>query len=130
MRISIKLTLAALVAIIGIGATSLTPSYAATCSTPAACAQIGVDKTNPDPTGTPTIEEVVQTIVNVLLFIIGAVSVVMIILGGIRYTISQGDSTAVANAKNTILYAVIGLVVAILAFAIVNFVIAQFVASP
>jgi hypothetical protein len=68
-----------------------------------------------------------QTVTNVLLFIIGAVSVVMLIIGGIRYTISQGDSSAVTSAKNTILYAIIGLVVAILAYAAVNFVISSFV---
>ncbi|MEO5949249.1 MAG: pilin [Candidatus Saccharimonas sp.] len=68
-----------------------------------------------------------QTITNVLLFIIGAVSVVMLIIGGIRYTISQGDSTAITGAKNTILYSIVGLVVAILAYAAVNFVIGNFV---
>ncbi len=67
-----------------------------------------------------------KTITNVLLFIIGAISVIMLILGGIRYTISQGDSTAVTSAKNTILYSIIGIVVAILAFAAVNFVIGSF----
>ncbi len=71
-----------------------------------------------------------QTITNVLLFVIGAVSVIMLIIGGIRYTISQGDSTAVTSAKNTILYAVIGIIVAILAFAIVNFVIGSFITGP
>lgn len=64
-----------------------------------------------------------KTVVNVLLFIIGAISVIMLIIGGIRYTISQGDSGAVTSAKNTILYAIIGLIVAILAYAIVNFVV-------
>ena len=64
-----------------------------------------------------------ETIVNILLFLIGAVSVIMLIYGGIRYTISGGDSTAVTSAKNTILYAVVGIVVAVLAFAVVNFVI-------
>lgn len=67
-----------------------------------------------------------KTITNVLLFIIGAVSVIMLIMGGIRYTVSQGDSSAVTSAKNTILYSIIGLVVAILAFAAVNFVIGSF----
>ena len=67
-----------------------------------------------------------QTVTNVLLFVIGAVSVIMLIIGGIRYTISQGDQNAVTSAKNTILYAVIGLVVAILAYAAVNFVIGSF----
>ncbi len=67
-----------------------------------------------------------KTITNVLLFIIGAISVIMLIIGGIRYTISQGDSTAITGAKNTILYSIIGIVVAILAFAAVNFVIGSF----
>jgi hypothetical protein len=61
-------------------------------------------------------------VVNILLFIIGAISVIMLIIGGIRYTISGGDSGAVTAAKNTILYAIIGLVVAFLAFAIINWV--------
>ena len=67
-----------------------------------------------------------RTITNVLLFLIGAVSVIMLIIGGIRYTISGGDSTAVTSAKNTILYAVIGIIVALLAYAVVNFVLSSF----
>lgn len=67
-----------------------------------------------------------KTITNVLLFLIGAVSVIMLIIGGIRYTISQGDSSAVTSAKNTILYAIIGIIVALLAYAIVNFVLGSF----
>ena len=73
---------------------------------------------------------VFQDITNILLFIIGAVSVIMLIIGGIRYTISQGDSSAITGAKNTILYAVIGIVVALLAFAIVNYVLVSLVADP
>jgi hypothetical protein len=69
---------------------------------------------------------VFKTITNVLLFIIGAVSVIMLIIGGIRYVVSGGDSSAVQNAKNTILYAIVGVVVAILAYAAVNFVIGSF----
>lgn len=68
-------------------------------------------------------------ITNVLLFIIGAISVIMLIIGGIRYTISGGDSTAVTNAKNTILYAIVGIVVALLAYALVNFVVGSFVSE-
>jgi hypothetical protein len=70
-----------------------------------------------------------RTITNVLLFLIGAISVIMLIIGGIRYVVSGGDSTAVANAKNTILYAIVGVVVAILAYAVVNFVIGSFSGS-
>lgn len=62
-------------------------------------------------------------VINTVLFVLGAVSVVMMIYGGVRYTLSGGDSSSVTAAKNTILYAVIGLVVALLAFSISNFVI-------
>ena len=70
-----------------------------------------------------------KTITNVLLFIIGAISVIMLIIGGIRYVVSGGDSGAITSAKNTILYAIVGIVVAILAYALVNFVIGSFSAS-
>lgn len=70
-----------------------------------------------------------QTVTNVLLFLIGAVSVIMLIVGGLRYVLSGGDSTAVTAAKNTILYAVIGIIVALLAYAIVNFVVTSFTAG-
>lgn len=56
-------------------------------------------------------------------FIIGAISVLMIIIGGIRYTTSNGDQGAITSAKNTILYSIIGLVVAIMSYGIVHFVI-------
>lgn len=69
---------------------------------------------------------VFSTITNIMLFLIGAISVIMIIIGGLRYVISGGSSSNVTAAKNTILYAVIGLVVAILAYAIINFVITSF----
>ena len=72
---------------------------------------------------------VFQTVTNILLFIIGAVSVIMLVIGGIRYTISGGDSNQITAAKNTILYAIIGIVVAIIAYAAVNFVIGSFGAN-
>ncbi|MDF2461224.1 MAG: conserved rane protein of unknown function [Candidatus Saccharibacteria bacterium] len=61
-------------------------------------------------------------IANALIFLVGAVSVIMIIVGGLRYVISNGDSKQIAAAKDTILYAVIGIIVAIAAYAIVRFV--------
>jgi hypothetical protein len=67
-----------------------------------------------------------RTITNVLLFILGAISVIMIIIGGLRYVVSGGNSTAVTAAKNTILYAIVGVIVALLAYAIVNFVLDSF----
>jgi hypothetical protein len=65
----------------------------------------------------------VKTVINTLLYILGIVAVIMIIVGAFRYVLSAGDAGAVTAAKNTILYAVVGLIVAILAFVIVNFVI-------
>jgi hypothetical protein len=66
------------------------------------------------------------TITNVLLFVVGAISVIMVIIGGLRYIISGGNTANVTTAKNTVLYAIIGIVVALFAYAIVNFVLSSF----
>ncbi len=60
---------------------------------------------------------------NTLIFLVGAVAVIFLIIGGLRYVISNGDSKAVEAAKNTILYAIVGIVVAVISFALVQFVI-------
>lgn len=65
----------------------------------------------------------VSGITNTLITIAGAIAVIVIIIGGIRYITSTGDATRVKQAKDTILYGVIGLIVVIMAYAIVNFVI-------
>lgn len=72
---------------------------------------------------------VFSTISSVLLFIVGAIAVIMIVIGGLRYVISGGDATQVQAAKNTILYALVGIIIAILAYAAVNFVIGSFAPS-
>lgn len=126
MRISIKLVTLSLLVTLGIASLTATPAYAAPCTTAADCIKDGVDKAG-GTKKTTSVGDLIQTIVDVLLFVLGAVAVIMIVIGGIRYTISQGDSAAITAAKNTILYAVIGLVVALLAYAIVHFVIGQFV---
>ena len=61
-------------------------------------------------------------ITSIALYVIGAISVIMLIWGGLRYIISGGDNKKVTDAKNTILYAIIGLIFAVLAYAIVRFV--------
>lgn len=66
-----------------------------------------------------------NTIINVALGVIGFLAVVMIIVGGVQYTTSAGDAQKVTKAKNTIMYGIIGLVIALLAYAIVNFVLAN-----
>ena len=72
---------------------------------------------------------VFRQITNTILYIAGIIAVIMLIIGGIKYVISGGDSKKVTDAKNTVLYAIIGLIVCFLAFAIVNFVIAALPAS-
>ena len=106
----------------------VTPAFAVDCSDPqsvginsAECAKgTGQSDSLTGESG------VFVTVTNILLFIIGAIAVIMLVIGGIRYTISNGDSNAVTAAKNTIMYAIIGIVVAILAYAAVNFVIGSF----
>lgn len=73
-----------------------------------------------------SINPVVQSVIGLLLWAIGLISVIMIIIGGIRYTMSNGDPGMVKAAKDTVMYAVIGLVVALVAFAIVKFVVGWF----
>lgn len=90
-------------------------------STAACQLQGGVNKVGGD-NNTTDLTTFITNIINIMLFIAGAVAVIMIIIGGIRYVTSNGDQAQVKSAKDTILYSVVGLVVAILAFAIVNFV--------
>jgi hypothetical protein len=70
---------------------------------------------------TTKINDIIHTIVNLLSAIVGVVAVIMIIVGGFRYITSGGNDTSVTSAKNTILYAIIGLVVVALAQLIVRF---------
>lgn len=88
--------------------------------------QDGVDRVTTGNTAGTSLESIIRIVINTLLFLIGIVAVVMIIMGGFRYIVSNGDTGAMTAAKNTILYAVVGLVVAIAAFAIVNFVLDAF----
>lgn len=66
-----------------------------------------------------------NVIINVIVGVIGFVAVAMIVMGGISFATSQGDTSKTTKARNTILYGVVGLVVALLAFAIVNFVLSN-----
>lgn len=66
---------------------------------------------------------VFKQVTNTVLYIVGIIAVIMLIIGGIRYVTSGGDAKKVTDAKNTVLYAIIGLIISFLAFAIVNFVI-------
>ena len=68
-----------------------------------------------------TDDSIVKQAINWMLYIIGSLSVIMLIVGGVRYVMSSGNEKGVKSAKDTILYAIIGVVVAVLAWSIVNF---------
>lgn len=72
------------------------------------------------------VNDIVQTVIDLLFWVIAIIAVVMIIVGGIKYVVSNGDASKITSAKNTVLYSVVGLVVALLAYAIVGFVIGRF----
>jgi len=120
-----------LLALIGVSSLVFAPitAYAADENTcvGAQCAQVGADKVKTGGAKTSNLSTAIKTVVNTLLFVIGVIAVIMIVIGGLKYTTSNGDSNQVTSAKNTILYAVIGLIVAIMAYALVNFVIKSFV---
>jgi hypothetical protein cdiviTM7_00627 len=64
----------------------------------------------------------IKTVVNVLLWAVGILSVIMIIFSGLRYITSAGDASKTKSAQSTLTYSVVGLIVAIMAYAIVNMV--------
>jgi hypothetical protein len=68
------------------------------------------------------VNKIIKTVINILSVVVGVAAVIMIIIGGLRYVTSGGDSSNVASAKNTILYAIVGLVIAAMAQFIVQFV--------
>ena len=74
---------------------------------------------------TTSVNDIMTDDINIFSLVVGVVSVIMIIIGGLKYITSAGDSGNVSGAKNTILYAIIGLVIVALAQIIVRFVLAK-----
>ncbi len=131
---SIKYKLLAFVAAIGFcsmvvlpGATHVAVAAEGTCDSASSCAKSGADEVGSTGSSSTSVGGIIKTVVSIMLFLLGAICVIMIIIGGIRYATSQGDKANLTGAKNTILYAVVGLVVAIAAYAIVDFVLGQFI---
>lgn len=91
--------------------------------------QLAEVKLDPVETNVPTNQlgqGTIDAIVNTTFFVLGAIAVLFLIIGGIRYVISGGDASQTKQAKNTILYAVIGLVIAVFSFAVIKIVIGAF----
>jgi hypothetical protein len=69
-----------------------------------------------------SVTDIMRTVINILSVIVGFIAVVMIIVGGLRFITAGGDSNAVAGARSTILYAVVGLIIVAIAQVLVHFV--------
>jgi hypothetical protein len=72
---------------------------------------------------TTTVGNIAVTVVNIFTWVVGVIAVIMIIVGGFRYITSGGDSSKVGGAKNAIVFAIVGLIIVILAQVIVRFVV-------
>jgi len=130
MKKKLQFIITSLAIALGVMATPLVPAdtaSAGTC-TGTGCLKDGANATTPPGQQRRAgLNERVKIITNILMFALGLICVIVIIIGGIRYTTSNGEQAQLTAAKNTILYALVGLVLAILAYAIVNFVVDAFV---
>ncbi|MFZ1323853.1 MAG: pilin [Candidatus Saccharimonadales bacterium] len=89
----------------------------------AACEGLGsVGSDCEEAEGESAVSGLIRATVEILSFIVGVAAVIMVIIGGLKYITSNGDANSISSAKNTILYAIIGLVIAVLAQGIVRFV--------
>lgn len=123
-----KIMIVALAAVVGIGAATLLPAVDSSaalkvfkpCDSAGVSADTAVCKGKDD-----KVDGLAKTITNLMFYFVGILAVIMIIAGGIRYVISTGDSSKVKAAKDTIMYSVVGLIVALLAWTIVSYVISK-----
>lgn len=132
---SLKLSMlgAALLAVFVLPVAIIQPAYAQVDeeAKQAACDGIGAVGGNcDDGSAGGSIDQIIKTVVEVLSWIVGVAAVIMLIIGGFRYVTSGGDSNATAAAKNTILYALIGFVIALMAQALVRFVFIEATTTP
>ena len=119
----IHIALLSLVAIAAIGTSVGTPAYAINVF--GGCSGDNASSSVCSASKKDSVTPLFQKIISLLLYIIGIISILMIVIGGIKYVTSNGDSNSIKSAKDTIMYAVIGLIVAIMAYAIVHWVVSK-----
>lgn len=118
-----------------VGLMSFTPqlAFAAETAQDAVCEGLGaVSGTNgcEQADGEEAVDSILITVVNILSIIGATIAVIMIIIAGIRFVTSSGDSGSTATARNTIIYAVVGLVIIALSQLIVRFVVERVSPTP
>lgn len=120
----IKAILMSLALLVGLSGAVLVPvtAHAATAKSEVCQALQSGSDCSKNNTGSVDVSSLVATIINIMSLIVGVAAVIMLIVAGIRYVTSGGDSNTISEAKNTIIYALVGLVVAALAQVLVKFV--------
>lgn len=113
-----------------VGGLSFMPALAYADAKSDVCDGVGLTGSSCSGGSGPSVDSTIKLVINVLSFIVGIAAVIMIIIGGLKYVTSQGESNSTASAKNTILYAIIGLVVVALAQIIVRFVLSRATNTP
>jgi hypothetical protein len=103
------------------GAT-VTPAYVAADAKSEICKGVGAASGSGGCVNDGSLSRVVRVIINLFSVIIGIVAVIMIMVAGFKYVTANGDSGNLSSAKNTLIYAIVGLVIVALAQFIVKFV--------
>jgi len=121
IRISIIAALLAFVAVVGLTPAVTTVPVNAQASLVCDGVDDATDQFCSDDTSTPGIDGILETALNILSIVAGVAAVIMFMLGGAKYITSQGDPSSTTQARNTLIYAAIGLVIVIAAQALVTF---------
>ena len=123
MTITKKLTLSVSVFVFAMLGMSLLSSSSSFAIAPCTGSDTVICKSSPSDLTGPN--GVLTKAIAILLYIAGTIAVIMIVVGAIRYITSDGDASKASQAKNTIIYSVVGLIVAVMSFGIVSFVLGR-----
>lgn len=118
---------------LGVGMTALTNHTALAAAKDEICSGVGAASGGTGcaaAEGSPSVDSLVRTIVTVLSWVVGVISVIMIIFAGFTYVTSGGDSGKIGTAKNTLIYAIVGIVIVVFAQAIIQFVVTKSTTAP
>ncbi len=118
--------MAAVLTIVGMSNIAMmSPAYADNIADQYLTGENSVNPGIPGQTEDDSLMSIIKNIINAVIGLVGVAAVLMMIIGGVSFITSQGDANKVTKARNTILYGVVGLIIALLSFAIVNFVLGE-----
>ncbi len=98
------------------------PLFILTALMPAQAFAFNILPSNPADYDWNSLVEVINNIANILLWLVAAIAIIYILIGGYKYIFSFGNPEAIEHAKNTLVYAIIGLILALSAILIMNFI--------